>query len=58
MDPQTKYLKEDAAGFPGIDIHAMRNTLSSLLETLGIDDSNRHLQESLGGDLLDVFFAI
>ena len=45
----------DAAGFPGIDIHAMRNTLSSLLETLGIDDSNRHLQESLGGDLLDVF---
>ena len=40
---------------PGIDIQAMRNTLSSLLETLGIDDSNRNLQESLGGDLLDVF---
>ena len=45
----------DEAGFPGIDIHAMRNTLSSLLETLGIDDSNRNLQELLGGDLLDVF---
>ena len=40
---------------PGIDIHAMRNTLSSLLQTLGIDDSNRNLQELLGGDLLDVF---
>ena len=40
---------------PGIDIHAMRNTLSSLLESLGIDDSNRNLQELLGGDLLDVF---
>ena len=47
--------ESDAAGFSEIDIHAMRNTLSSLLETLGIDDSNRNLQESLGGDLLDVF---
>ena len=45
----------DEAGFLGIDIHAMRNTLASLLETLGIDDSNRNLQELLGGDLLDVF---
>ena len=45
----------DAAGFPGIDIQAMRNTLSSLLQSLGIDDSHRGLQESLGGDLLDVF---
>ena len=47
--------ESDAAGFSEIDIHAMRNTLSSLLETLGIEDSNRNLQESLGGDLLDVF---
>ncbi len=46
----------DAAGFPGIDIHAMRNTLSSLLQSLGIDDMHcGNLQESLGGDLLDVF---
>ena len=47
--------ESDAAGFSEIDIHAMRNTLSSLLETLGIEDSNRNLQELLGGDLLDVF---
>ena len=40
---------------PGIDIQAMRSTLSSLLESLGIDDTHRGLQESLGGDLLDVF---
>ena len=41
---------------PGIDIHAMRNTLSSLLQSLGIDDMHcGNLQESLGGDLLDVF---
>ena len=40
----------------GIDIHAMRSTLSSLLESLGIDDMHcGNLQESLGGDLLDVF---
>ena len=46
----------DAEGFPGIDIHAMRNTLSSLLQSLGIDDMHcGNLQESLGGDLLDVF---
>ncbi len=45
----------DEEGFPGIDIHAMRNTLSSLLQSLGIDDTHRGLQESLGGDLLDVF---
>ena len=42
-------------GLAGIDIHALRDALSSLLETLGVSDMHLDLKDTLTGDLLNVF---
>ena len=46
---------DEDEGLAGIDIHALRVALSSLLETLGVIDMNPGLKRTLTGDLFDVF---
>ena len=47
--------EDEDEGLAGIDIHALRVALSSLLETLGVSDMHPGLKDILTGDLLDVF---
>ena len=44
--------KIEDEGLAGIDLHALRHALSSLLETLGVSDMHK---DTLTGDLLNVF---
>lgn len=42
-------------GVAGIDLHALNDTLSALLERLGVDEMHYSFKQSLTADLYDVF---